>query len=258
MFPSFTPMQCMGFLLSGGDEVIGIDSATQGETEHIEKAVLGLGGKVDCWFFTHAHMDHIQGFTELLRRGKIQVNSVCYKFPSIEYIGQAEKNDPRQVPTVKEFEAEIETHGIKVIRPEKGVKMNVGHFGITPLSDGNAVGERLNSSSVVYRVDTSGKSILFLGDMDWVAEDKILQEFRKEIKCPVVQVAHHGQHGVTEKFYKAVQPEVALWCTPEWLWNNDVGTGFDKGPFATLETRGWFEKLGTVNYRAEGKIIILD
>lgn len=258
MFSSRTPMQCMGFVLSGKGDVIGIDSATRGEAEGIEETVLGMGGRVHCWFLTHAHCDHIEGFVEILRRGKLQVDSVCFAFPPHEYICKAEPNDERTQNASRDLEQVAKEHGVRIIRPQKGVEMQVGHFKVMPLSDGSAVGERLNSSTVVYRVQTSGESVLFLGDMDWVAEDKILQEFPEQIRCPIVQMAHHGQQGVTEKFYRAVRPKVALWCTPEWLWNNDVGTGFNKGPFKTVETRAWMEKLGTVNYRFEKDITVIE
>ena len=58
-----------------------------------------------------------------------------------------------------------------------------------------------------------------------------------------VQMAHHGQRGVNEAFYQKVNPSYCLWTTPLWLWDNDRGEGFDTGPWKTVETRGWMEKL---------------
>ena len=58
------------------------------------------------------------------------------------------------------------------------------------------------------------------------------------------QLAHHGQSGVSKEFYQYIKPEVCLWATPEWLWNNDKGNGFDTGPWATVETRRWMQELG--------------
>ena len=43
---------------------------------------------------------------------------------------------------------------------------------------------------------------------------------------------------------QAVAPRVCLWNTPDWLWNNDAGNGFDTGPWRTVEVRGWMEELG--------------
>lgn len=260
MYPSEGHMQVMGFTVAGGGDVICIDSATREEAATIESTVMALGGKVDCWFFTHSHYDHIEGFVEILRKGKVQVKSVCYAFPSLAYFKSIEPDDriERGVANYEAFEQGIKARGIKVITPQPGIPVKAGHFTVLPLSDGSAVGDRLNASSVVYRVDTRGDSILFLGDMDWSAEEKILQEFPAQIKCPVVQMAHHGQDGVTEKFYQAVQPKVALWCAPEWWWNNDYGDGFDTGPLLTLQTREWMEKLGTINYRFGKEITVLE
>ena len=71
-------------------------------------------------------------------------------------------------------------------------------------------------------------------------------------------MAHHGQQGVTEKFYRHISPQVCLWPTPEWLWNNDIGAGFDTGPYKTLETRGWMEKMNTVNYHFENTVTVIE
>ncbi len=260
MYSARGDIQVMGFTVAGDGDVICIDSATACEADAIESTIMDLGGKVDCWFFTHSHYDHIEGFVDILRRGKVQIDSVCYAFPSLEYFKRIEPDDRivRGVMNYVALEEGIKASGIKVIVPQKGVPVRVGHFTVLPLSDGSAVNDRLNATSVVYRVDTRGDSILFLGDMDWSAEDKILQEFPVQIRCPVVQMAHHGQDGVTEKFYRAVQPKVALWCTPEWLWNNDIGGGFNTGPLKTVETRGWMEKLGTKNYRFLQGINVLE
>lgn len=257
MLPSVTLTQCMGFLMAGKGDVIGIDSCTQNEADELEETLLALGGKVKCWFLTHAHFDHIEGLIETLNRGKVTVESVCYQFPPIDYIERVERQENR-VQRASDLEEAIKRSGVKVIRPRKGEWIEAGHFRVLPLSDGSPVGETLNPSSVVYRVETRGKSMLFLGDMDWRAEKKILAEFPEELKCPVVQMAHHGQQGVTEEFYRHIHPEACVWPTPEWLWNNDIGGGYDKGPYKTLETRSWMEKLKAVNYRFEDKVTILE
>lgn len=257
MFPSVTPLQCMGFLVEGEGDVVVIDGGTKAEADQLEETILSLGGRVTAWFLTHGHFDHIEALIEILSRGKVAIGAICYRFPPLDYIERVERNENR-VARVADLERAIEERGVPVVRPVKGQWMEAGHFRVLPLSDGSPVGETLNPSSVVYRVETRGESILFLGDMDWRAEEKILAEFPHEIRCNVVQMAHHGQQGVTEKFYRAVSPKVCFWPTPEWLWNNDIGGGYGTGPFHTLETRSWMEKLGTVNYRFEDHITVVE
>ena len=62
------------------------------------------------------------------------------------------------------------------------------------------------------------------------------------------QLAHHGQNGVSEKFYQYIKPRRCLWATPEWLWNNDNGNGYDSGPYATVKTRQLMENFGVTEH----------
>ena len=65
----------------------------------------------------------------------------------------------------------------------------------------------------------------------------------EQLKSDIVQMAHHGQDGVSQSFYEAVRPEVCLWAAPEWLWNNDHGRGFDTASYMTVTTRLWMAGL---------------
>ena len=49
--------------------------------------------------------------------------------------------------------------------------------------------------------------------------------------------------------YKALRPSVALWPTPQWLWDNDNGGGSGSGIWLTQETKNWMVRLGVnANY----------
>jgi hypothetical protein len=56
-------------------------------------------------------------------------------------------------------------------------------------------------------------------------------------------MAHHGQDGVDEDVYLAIQPRCGLWPTPLGLWDNDKGQGKGSGPWKTLTVRAWMDKL---------------
>ena len=57
------------------------------ETEYLHEYLLGLGGHVDAWFLTHAHNDHVNALYDMLDKyDDIQVDKVCYNFPSDEWL----------------------------------------------------------------------------------------------------------------------------------------------------------------------------
>ncbi len=65
-----------------------------------------------------------------------------------------------------------------------------------------------------------------------------------KLRADYIQMAHHGQNGVDRRFYEAVAPTGCLWCTPDWLWNNDVGGGFNTHVFQAVTVRGWMDEMG--------------
>lgn len=102
-----------------------------------------------------------------------------------------------------------------------------------------------NNSSVVYRLESEGKSMLFLGDLGVEGGRQLLEQVPHElIKSDFVQMAHHGQCGVEKSVYEVINPDYCFWCTPSWLWDNDAGRGYDTHSWKTIVTRGWMSEIG--------------
>ena len=96
---------------------------------------------------------------------------------------------------------------------------------------------------MVIKMNVNNKSILFLADTGVESGEKLLQEQKEKLKADIVQMAHHGQAGVTEEVYQAIDPKICLWPTPDWLWDNNLGEGYNTAPYKTITTREWIEKL---------------
>ncbi len=112
-----------------------------------------------------------------------------------------------------------------------------------------------NNTSAVFRMTTGGKTVLFLGDAAEPAgimlkyyHDKHTADSNSyfSLKSDMVQMAHHGQNGVAKNVYYAIDPDVALWPTADWLY--EVGSGSE---YTTYYTRQWMKALGTTNYVAK-------
>ena len=96
---------------------------------------------------------------------------------------------------------------------------------------------------MVIQFDTGKTKILILGDTGTKSSEKLLNNQKDKLKSDILQVAHHGQDGATEELYKQIDPDICLWPTPTWIWNNDNGEGKNTGPWTTFETRNWMEKI---------------
>ena len=101
----------------------------------------------------------------------------------------------------------------------------------------------VNDTGAVLRVHYPNRDILFLADIEPAAARELMELYTPEqLRCDIVQLDHHGQGGAHRAFYELVQPKIAMYTAPDWLWTNRNG----EGPFKTLETRRWMRELGVV------------
>ena len=102
---------------------------------------------------------------------------------------------------------------------------------------------------MVIRVWDKKKSFLFLGDLGEESGDLLLNSpYRKDLDCDYVQMAHHGQQGVSKDFYRTIKFYACLWSTPSWVYNNDVGGGFNTHILKTIEIRDLMKELGITKH----------
>ena len=239
--------QSMGYVFTsvGGKNVV-IDGGTAAEADVLENYLLRCGGKADAWFITHAHSDHLSAAAEILRRGKISVDKICFSFPSVEWL---QEKEPAEISYIQAFFNAVEEKNISVAPLSKGKEFIFDSLKIIALNDSETDYESptINNSTVALDVKTSSSSVLFLGDMEEEAGQRLISAY-PNLKRDIVQMAHHGNRGVGREVYRHICPKMCLWNTPVWLWNNDPGAGYNSGNWTTLETRRWMEELGVKDH----------
>ena len=200
---------------------------------------------IDAWILSHVHEDHIDAFMEAYdhHADKFSCDAVYYNFPSIQFVGRTE---PSNLHTAEEFAATLPKFaGIARTVTEgdcyeiKGAKIEV-LYSPDPAFTDNAI----NNASIILRLTLGKKTAMLLGDAGVESGNKLLQKYGTALKSDYCQMAHHGQNGVTREVYEAIAPAECLWCTPDWLWNNDRGKGFNTHFFKTVIVRGWMDELG--------------
>lgn len=237
--------QMMGYLVkTKNDKVIVIDGGTFEDTQNLIGQINEISGKVDYWFITHPHKDHASCFIDIVENTQIPIGKVYVTLNDEawynQYGGSRADEGIRLINTLKNEKLKNKVEEVKLNQVIKIDNIKCEILGIkNPEITENAI----NNSSMIIKMSTSKNIILFLGDTGIESGNKLLQNQKEKIKANIVQMAHHGQSGVTEDVYKQINPSICLWPTPDWLWINDSGTGEDSGPWKTKETRRWIENL---------------
>lgn len=225
-------------------KVIVMDGGFKEEANTLRGFIGALGNEVEAWFISHPHDDHMGALNEILRnRQELKIKRI-YHSRLCDAVIDAE---PGSAALCREFYKKLdELKDIEVIDMQKpgevfefdGMKVKV--LGVANEYTNNPY----NNSSTILRVWDRKKSIVFLGDAGVECGDKVLNgPFRNDLDCEYLQMAHHGQQGCSEDFYRSVKFRVCLWPTPTWVWNNNQGKGYNTGILKTVDTRIWMDRL---------------
>lgn len=252
-FGNSSMSQMMGYAIhTVKDKNIVIDGGTKEDAPQLEKYILEHGGVVDAWILTHQHKDHIGAFTEIVNNPNITIQKVYVSLNTLEDI---EKNEPKRLEDAKMLELALQHSSLqgKIEEVQENQEMTFDNLNIKILGvkHPEITTNFGNNSSIVLKAKIHQQTILFLADTGEESGAQLVQKHKKELNTDYVQVAHHGQKGVALDFYDIVSPNAALWPTPDWLWNNDPGTGYNTGEWKTIETRQYLEKLNVTKHYIE-------
>ena len=208
------------------------------------------GKKVDLWFMTHAHSDHLGAMLYLMENGRfdIEVGKLCLNFPDMAWLEKKE-----EAAMNKRFLELVEQLGINTVKVEEGDILECGSMKVEIIcvpGDYESYATTLNATSIIFKVYFPRREVLFMGDFDVPAQNDFLSRCdASKLRCDILQMPHHGQNGIDRSFYELIRPKICLYTAPKWLWENNYYRCEDpasagKGPFTIYETRGWMDELG--------------
>ena len=238
--------QMMGYIIkTKNNKMIIIDGGLLEDSDNLMNYIRKNNNKVDYWFLTHNHNDHVAAFTEIAKNDDVQIDNIYVSLNEKEWYEENEKSRAEFSSYLIDIlnEEKIKT---KVKEPTLNEKIQIDGIKVEVLGIRNPeITENSgNEQSMVIKFDTGKTKLLILGDTGIKSSEKLLKNQKKKLKSDIVQMSHHGQAGATKELYEAVKPTICLWPTQEWAWNNDNGNGENSGPWKTLETRNWMEELG--------------
>lgn len=218
---------------------------------------------VKGWFFTHPHIDHYGIFADFIANygSLVTIETIYYSWSEVaSWYTQYTATPDVDINKVNAFKSAIPSRTV-VVEPKTNDVFNFGSFSFkilySPANDNynftGAEAYNFNNLSLVIKMNTSEKSILFLGDAGVASGEWLIENCSAaDLTADIVQMAHHGQAGVNENVYQAIDPDVALWNCDKAVYENT------SGKLQTLVVRGWMEQLGTTNYVSKDGIFIFN
>lgn len=252
-----TQSQMFGAVIKTQTKTIVIDGGTVGDSKQLADFLsINCNSHVDAWFFTHPHHDHLGAFCEMHRRGtKIQIDKIYHSFPPLVDMKRYESRWDEEL-AIWDYISNLFKDGFKdkvcILKKGDSIQLDDVKIKILRVYNPNIINNYINNSSLVFRIDSSKASILILGDIGVEGGNELMQTcLLSDLRTDYTQMSHHGQNGASQIFYQYIQPKACIWPTPEWLWNNDSGEGFNTGPWQTVITREWIAQLGVKNHLIE-------
>lgn len=159
--------------------------------------------KIDYIFISHFDFDHVGGILSVLEDLKVGKVIIGKQFETSE-------NYEKMIKIANEKKVEI-------IQVEKGKEIIVDNikFNIIWPDKENIIKENnLNNNSLVMKMIYKNFSMLFTGDIEEIAERKIIDTYKDNsdiLKSEVLKVAHHGSKTSSiNEFLNLVKPKIAL------------------------------------------------
>ena len=227
-----------------GGKVVVMDGGFPEEAFTLRGFLGALGNEVEAWFISHPHDDHMGALHEILKNPQdLRINHIYHSRISDAVIDA----EPSEAQKCRDFYAAIEKSGIPADDIQQaGRVFEFDGMRLKILSVATGLTKNpYNNNSMIMRVWDRKKSVVFLGDAGVECGDLCLHgPYAADLNCEYLQMAHHGQRGCSEEFYRSIKFRACLWPTPMWVWNNDSGKGFNTSSLKTCETRLWMDRLG--------------
>ena len=188
---------------------------TADELLRLFRAVTGVPEEqkitISCWFISHRHPDHYNGFTRFLIKyhDQVDIERVLYNI-------QESNNDIDHIRgRLNAYYKDILYH-----KPHTGETITLADVDFDVLytledqvdaRTGKMASSDFNDTSTVLQIKFDGAKFLLLGDASGGAEKVLVKYYAADVlKSDILQVAHHGWNNL-RSLYNAVQPVIALY-----------------------------------------------
>ena len=168
--------------------------------------------KIDYMLISHFDSDHIGGLFTVIQNLRVK-NIIIPK--------QGKESD-----NLTKFKKVVKNKKINVIVVEKGDYIQVDKYSYLEIlfPEEKLINDNiLNNNSIVARFNSLGLKMLFTGDIEEIAENRLYELYKNtdKLNANILKVAHHGSKtSSTVKFLELVKPKIVFIGVGE---NNNFG-----------------------------------
>lgn len=229
-------------------KLIVVDGGFEADEAYVREVLAEKGNRVDAWIVTHYHQDHAGAFCNIYKNpldvkiGKIYAVRMedldlymenaswdetytveCFRSLGVEDIQYLHAGDERKIAGVP----------IKVLNAEDDYVDEISN-------------DLHNDGSLMFKVYGKTESMLFCADVGKRMSDWIIEHYGEDLPSDYIQMGHHGNGGLSKKFYRMVQPKVAFFDAPAWLFDST------DEKYTSAKNRAIMEDMGALIYSFEG------
>lgn len=232
-------------LRTSGGKVIMMDGGFATDAPKLRGKLAEVGNHVDLWCISHPHEDHMEALATILDDPQgITIDKVIHSRLADAFLN----NEPESGDNARGYYRVLDntkerTDIINLHRPMQRFDIDGVGILVMAVDHPEFKSGHFNNQSVIIRVWDDAKSVVFLGDAEEECGEAALRECREYLDCDYLQMAHHGQGGCSEEFYKTVNFRACLWPTPSWVWEPG-----DRTWLTTYDTRRWMDEKGITEH----------
>ncbi len=228
--------------------LIVIDGGFETDEAYVREVLTAKGKRVNAWILTHYHQDHAGAFCKIyenpdgIKIGKIYAVTPA---PLELYVENAPWDETYTYERFMELGIE-EINYLHAGDKKKiaGVNMRVLNAYddyVDEISD-----DLHNDGSMMFKVYGKKESMLFCADVGKRMSEWIMEHYGEKLPSDYLQMGHHGNGGLSEEFYRKVNPKAAFFDAPAWLFDSE------EKKYTSQENKRIMEDIGAVLYSFEG------
>ena len=205
-------------------QLIVVDGGYAQNADYVRSVIEENGNKVDAWIITHPHPDHVGAFNTIWENpGDLEVADLY----TIEMDYNSYRERAEEWDDFGSYETFLRlTEGFPDLHYlHTGDELKLCGLQIKVLSAYNKeitnslTSDLANDGSLMFKVTNKEESMLFCADVGVKISDSIIAGYKEDLKSDYLQMGHHGNGGLSEEFYRLVEPKAAFFDAPDWLMN---------------------------------------